>query len=74
MDEKYSDTESVSSVRSRTTSKRQTEREVEAPSHRLKKHNQADVVGTEMAMMKNMSQLLEYKIEWHQNSELEDRD
>ena len=74
MDEKYSDTESVSSVRSRTTSKHPTEREVEAHSHRMKKHKQADVVGTEMTMMKNMSQLLEYKIERHQNSESEDRD
>ena len=66
-----SHTESVSSVRSRTTSKRPTEREVEAPSHRMKKHKQADVVGMEMTMMKNMSQLLEYKIERHQNSESE---
>ena len=76
MEDKDSDNESVASVRSKVESKRTTERSVKTSGHRMKKPKQADVIDSEMKMMKNMSQVLEYKLERHREhqSDIDDQD
>ena len=53
IEDKDSDNESVVSVRSKVESKRTTERSAKTLGHRLKKPKQADVIDSEMTMMKN---------------------
>ena len=76
IEDKDSDNESVASVRSKVESKRKTERSVKTSGHRMKKPKQADVIDSEMTMMKNMSQVLEYKLERHRErqSDIDDQD
>ena len=76
IEDKDSDNESIASVRSKVGSKRATERSTKMSGHRMIKPKQADVIDSEMTMMKNMSQLLEYKLERHREhqSDIDDQD